>query len=175
MASMKKPTLAAKAHAIAFVVSEELNRLGCKRLQICGSLRRKQPIVGDVDLVIESSTFDLGMKYIPGLQKVFPTFNVLSGKNERGFTALMDDVQVNVYIADEECWGAMILFLTGSKFFNIVIRGKAKKQGYKLNQYGLWHGEVLIAGRDERQIFGALGLQWLEPEQREKGTRVCQL
>ena len=57
----------------------------------------------------------------------------------------------------------MALFLTGSQKFNIIVRGEAKRQGYKLNQYGLWQGDERIAGKSEEQIFDALGLKYVRP------------
>jgi DNA polymerase (family 10) len=87
-------------------------------------------------------------------------------KSTRSAHVLIEDVQFDLYYATPEEWGAMTLFLTGSKLFNILIRAKAKELGYKLNQYGLWHGAELIAGRTEEQIFYALEMENWSPERR---------
>lgn len=140
---------------------------------VCGSVRRRRNKVRDLDLVV-----------LAPIRKVITILEDLDGQKADGLEMdvtclsnrdnvkkqvdfLINKIQVNVYIATEENVGAMILFLTGSKTFNIRIRGHAKGLGYKLNQFGLWHNEELIAGRFERQIFTALGLHWVDPEQRE--------
>jgi len=63
--------------------------------------------------------------------------------------------------------GSMLLHHTGSITFNILLASEAKKQGMKLTPTGLWQGEVQIAGREERQVFKALGLKYVEPKKRD--------
>jgi DNA polymerase (family 10) len=135
---------------------------------ICGSIRRGQNVIGDIDLAV-ACPITLA---VDAVQKISSTLKVqceVLSKTTNGVTCtlLVDNIQINMYHAREEFWGAMILFLTGSKLFNILMRSEAKNQGYKLNQYGLWHGEECLAGRTEEQIFQALGLPYHSPEERD--------
>ncbi len=140
---------------------------------VCGSVRRRRIKVRDLDLVCRAPIRKAitvleslnGHKIDGLLMDVTCLSNQDNVKKQADF--LINGVQVNVYSATVANEGAMVLFLTGSKSFNIRMRGHAKGLGYKLNQYGLWHNDELIAGRYERQIFEALGLQWMDPEQRE--------
>jgi DNA polymerase (family 10) len=58
------------------------------------------------------------------------------------------------------------LYFTGSYEFNEKMRGIAKRQGYKLNEYGLYKGEKLIQIYCEKDVFDILGMNYLEPKDR---------
>ena len=60
----------------------------------------------------------------------------------------------------------MILYSTGSQMHNIHMRSVAKKQGYKLNQIGLYKGDKLIPTTSEEEIFKLLGMPYVVPEKR---------
>ena len=76
--------------------------------------------------------------------------------------------QVDIYQCDPEYFGAMMLFLTGSQKYNIILRMVAKRKGFKLNQYGLFDRETnkLIASKTEQDIYDALGIKFKPPELR---------
>jgi DNA polymerase (family 10) len=65
----------------------------------------------------------------------------------------------------------MLLYSTGSKEHNIILRQIAKKKGMLLNQKGLFKktasGMTQIDGlNSERAYFTALGLKYKEPKER---------
>ena len=77
--------------------------------------------------------------------------------------------------------GAAMIYFTGNDIFNRSMRLLARKKGMRLNQKGLWNGVEggagrkggeagkggsLVAARDERAIFDALGVQWRETWER---------
>lgn len=111
---------------------------------ICGSIRREHKFVHDIDIVVVGKPEEVGRKYVN----------------------TQNDIQVDTYVASEENFGAMTLFLTGSKEFNVMMRVKAKARGMKLNQYGLWQDGALIASRTENDIFEALGMPYVHPRNR---------
>jgi DNA polymerase (family 10) len=63
--------------------------------------------------------------------------------------------------------GAALQYFTGSKDHNVRLRDIAKREGLKINEYGVFRGEERIAGEDEKDVYGALGLPWIPPELRE--------
>jgi DNA polymerase (family 10) len=67
----------------------------------------------------------------------------------------------------EESYGAALLYFTGSKNHNVVLRQLAQQRGLKLNEYGLFRGELPVAGETEESVYAALGLPWIPPELRE--------
>jgi len=75
-------------------------------------------------------------------------------------------------IVEEESFGSALQYFTGSKEHNIEVRKIAIKQGYKLNEYGLFKGEERIAGRSEEEVYKALGMQWIPPELRENRGEI---
>ena len=162
--TLKKATKYASFVYIHFVEAET-------KIETCGSIRRLQPKVRDVDMVVDCNLgfFHYHLYEISENGKD-PEYRLLTKRSPAAAAKLdftLDGIPFNVYKATEENWGAMVLFLTGSQLFNILMRGEAKKQGYKLSQYGLFHGSEIIAGKTEKQIFEALGLEYVLPCDRE--------
>lgn len=112
-------------------------------IHICGSIRRKAKIVHDIDLLVID-------------EKMHGT---LSKTEYKG-------IPMQLYFVKPECEGAGLLFLTGPANFNISLRRAAKIQGLKLNRYGLWKGDVCIASKTEEDIFKAIGMDYIAPEDR---------
>jgi len=75
-------------------------------------------------------------------------------------------VDVNIYYADAEHYGAQLMTRTGPRGGNIGNRTLAKNKGLILNQYGLYKGNKLIAAKTEREIYEGLGKKYKPPEQR---------
>jgi len=152
-----------EAEVKARQLSKLLDEYGVKYI-VCGSLRRgTKTFVGDIDVVVndlQKACIALGYGYIDIYRK------------KVDFS--WQEMKVNLYVASEEEWGAMTLFLTGNAFFNRIVRAQAIKEGqkygkrFKLNQYGLWDGDVRIAGRTEEEIFTKLGMRIVAPSEREK-------
>jgi DNA polymerase (family 10) len=176
MASKKKLRPRERVEPYALALEAQLIGSGI-RAQTCGSIRRLLPKVADIDLVVSPPLrkaaevlLEMDGKVIPGINVKVGVLSVVCLSNiencKKTANLMVNGVQVDLYEATEEQWAAMTLFLTGSKLCNVVMRGKAKAQGLRLNQYGLWHGDEVIAGRSERQIFEALGLEYLTPEER---------
>jgi len=168
MSSNKRALAGSHALEVATKIVQILRESGV-RTQICGSIRRECETVNDIDMVVSAPL----RRAIEVMAKAMEDGKIAAVlvSNLENVTKTCDfvvegGIQLNMYAAEEENWGAMTLFLTGSKLFNILMRGEAKKQGYRLNQYGLWHGDDLIAGKTEELIFLALGLEWVEPKER---------
>ena len=49
-------------------------------------------------------------------------------------------MQVDVRLLDRSAYGAALQYFTGSKEHNVALRDRAKRHGWKLNEYGLFHG-----------------------------------
>ncbi|MCX6813434.1 MAG: DNA polymerase/3'-5' exonuclease PolX, partial [Candidatus Azambacteria bacterium] len=67
-------------------------------------------------------------------------------------------------VVPDKSFGAALQYFTGDKSHNITLRILAEKKKYKLNEYGLWRGKKLIAGRTEEEIYRALGMTMPPPE-----------
>ena len=67
----------------------------------------------------------------------------------------------------DDSYGAALNYFTGSKDHNVALRRIAMAKGWKLNEYGLYRGEKMIAGRTEEEIYKKFGMDYIEPELRE--------
>ena len=59
-------------------------------------------------------------------------------------------LQVDLRVVPAESFGAALQYFTGSKEHNIVLRGRAKDRGLKINEYGVFR----VDGKDENSIAG---------------------
>ena len=168
MASRKGKFKAARVRPLADAVRGWIEDIG-QRCEICGSLRRQCEEVGDVDMVVSGPTLAIANRMTEVCAECGPDLTIMTAdlnKSKKSLDLLIDGVQFNIYVAEEDRWGAMTLFLTGNKVFNVLTRTRAKDMGYKLNQYGLWLGEELIVARTEELILETLELEYLTPKQR---------
>lgn len=138
-----------------------------KQLEFAGSYRRGKETVGDLDIVIVSEHPDAAMDQLnsfPRLQEVLARGDTkMSIRVHGGF-------QVDMRVVPAESFGAAMQYFTGSKEHNVEIRGRAKKLGLRINEYGVYREEDLdhpIAGETEESVYAAVQLPWIAPELRE--------
>jgi DNA polymerase (family 10) len=134
------------------------------RLELAGSYRRRLETVGDIDLLATASR-------PAGVAKRFAAYPGVSDVQAMGPTRcsvrLRCGLQVDLRIVPRACFGAALHYFTGSKAHNIAIRTLGVKRGLKISEYGVFRGARRIGGREEREVFGAVGLPWIPPELRE--------
>ena len=127
---------------------------------IVGSLRRRKPEVGDVEIII--LPFDLN-----DLLEFLDDCGFTGGERKR--VGMIDGVQSEIYIihSPEEI-GSMTLWFTGDWQFNVSMNARAARQGYKRNQYGIWNrdGSLVFQSEDERDFFDFLGMEYHTPGER---------
>ncbi|MFH0791156.1 MAG: DNA polymerase/3'-5' exonuclease PolX [Candidatus Omnitrophota bacterium] len=137
---------------------------GVKKISSAGSLRRFKETVRDIDILISSDNpkeiMDIFIKLSPGAE-------ILAKGATKSSIRTKNDVQIDCRVVTKESFGAALLYFTGSKNFNIKLRQLAIKKGLKINEYGIFKNEKIIAGRTEEEIFKALGIDYIEPELRE--------
>lgn len=150
------------------VADEFINNLkkigGVKKITPAGSLRRQKETVRDIDILIISES---PKKIMDAFVRVPSVKEILAKGQTKASVRTKDDVQVDCRVEKEESFGAALLYFTGSKNFNIKLRMIAQRMGLKINEYGIFKGDVYIAGKTEEEMFKALGLSYIEPELRE--------
>jgi DNA polymerase (family 10) len=137
---------------------------GVEKLEPAGSYRRGRETVGDIDLLAvacdPNSIMDRLAAY-PGIAEHL-------GRGDTKMSVRLGvGLQVDLRVVPAESFGAALQYFTGSKDHNVVLRGRAKSQGLKINEYGVFRDEQYVAGRTEEDVYGALGLPWIPPELRE--------
>jgi DNA polymerase (family X) len=133
-------------------------------LEVAGSFRRRRDTVGDLDILAVSSEPGAVMKQMIAYSGVKETLG--SGETKTS-VMLSDGLQVDLRVVERKSYGAAIMYFTGSKAHNVHLRRIAQGKHLLLNEYGLFKGEKAIAGADEKGVYRALGLEWIEPELRE--------
>jgi len=138
-----------------------------------GSLRRGKETIGDLDLLVtmrpgrdKQKDVDEVAEHIlkyPGIDQT-----LAHGENKVS-VILGNGLQVDVRLLEKECFGAALLYFTGSKEHNVVLRGRARDMGWTLNEYALTtlKGGRFVAGKTEKDIYEKLRLDYVEPELRE--------
>ncbi len=150
------------------LMSELAERLravpGVKRLEVAGSIRRRKETIGDGDLLVVSSEPQRVMDALAGLPEVA---DVIAHGPTKTSVKLRSGMDVDMRVVPAESFGAALLYFTGSKAHNIVLRKMAIAKELKLSEYGVFQGERSIAGRTEEEVYAALGLPYIPPELRE--------
>ena len=137
--------------------------------QIVGSFRRCTKFSKDIDVMLVSDDPADLQRYIEWIRKKFTKIYLYaSGKDKASFLVSFREksYKLDVFLTLKEFAPAMLLYSTGSKEFNIRMRGIAKKQGYVLNQKGLFKNNERIKIDDERGFFAVLGMEFLKPNDR---------
>jgi DNA polymerase (family 10) len=138
-------------------------------IEIGGSLRRKKGTVGDIDLLIEADLPQHAAIANSICEQPWVKSVVARGTTKIALTVKKTSLPVDIRIMEPKSIGAALLYLTGSKAFNIALRAHARKKGYKINEYGLFDRDTgrFITGSTENAIFQKLDLSFIPPEQRE--------
>jgi len=140
-----------------------------KKINPAGSLRRMKESVRDIDILISSKNPQKIMDAFTALSDVK---NIIAKGPLKSSVLTKDDIQVDVRVVDDASYGAALMYFTGSKEHNIKLRQLAIKNGLKLNEYGIFKGEKIIAGKTEEDMYKALGISYIAPELREDRGEV---
>ena len=170
-----------QAMSAAQIVTDYLRPLpGIDQIQTAGSLRRWAETIGDVDLLVTTGKADFKAKQTP--EQIIESFaaapfveRVLAAGGTKGSVIMHTEttpVQVDVRVVPQESFGAALQYFTGSKAHNVRLREIAIKAGLKLNEYGLFRDDKMVAGAAEREIYEKLGLEYTDPVLREDRGEV---
>ena len=133
------------------LANEFIEKFVVGKHEIAGSIRRKEDVIGDIDII----TVDPLMKVT---SRFTPDVTIVRGKYLK-LDVDYKGVRVNIYYCKPTHWGSMMFYLTGPKNYTIAYRRMAASQGYSLNQYGLFdRAGNTIASKTEAEIYRALGL-----------------
>lgn len=168
--------LFSEAEEHATKVHSALSELpGVVRLQVAGSLRRKRETVKDIDLVV-SVADDAGDEVRTKIMEIFtsqPDVKAVTGKGPTKSSVVLENgMNMDLRVVGDSHFPYTLHHFTGSKEHHIPLRRRALSLNMTINDYGLFHGkeplpENLVPCSDEREIYAALGLDYIEPELRE--------
>lgn len=136
---------------------------GVKQAAYAGSLRRKKKDIGDIDLIATSSNPKAVMEAFVAMPEVETVHEV--GKT-RASVRLKMGIDADLRVVPDKVFGSTLQYFTGDRRHNILLRERAIRMGYKLNEYGLFKDGKLVPVRTEDDIYKKLGLKMFPPEQR---------
>jgi len=150
------------AKPVAEMIVRHLGPL-CERIEIAGSLRRKRPVVHDIDIVAQPyEGQELAMQMALGFAEEARFAPKIWSLKTGG-------ISVDLYLAGPEQFATLLLVRTGSASHNIKLASRARAMGLALKASGdgIFCGEERVAWESEEALFQALGMEYIEPEARE--------
>jgi len=135
-----------------------------EEVSVCGSVRRMKETIGDVDFLVVTKSPEKVMDFFCSQPDIIKIWGKGSTKSS---IRLKQGFDVDLRVVPQRSYGSALQYFTGSKEHNIHLRKIAINKGFKLNEYGLFHGLKIIAGRTEKGIYKALEMDCPPPELRE--------
>jgi DNA polymerase (family 10) len=136
-----------------------------------GSLRRFKEVIGDIDLLASSKK---PAEVIGFFVQQSGVIKVTAKGETKASVILESGIQCDLRVVSDREFPYALMYFTGGKEHNIVMRQRAIARGLRLNEYGLFKSKeetrnpkLLVACRDEAEIFAELDLPFIPPELRE--------
>lgn len=149
----------------AELIVEELKKLKeVKKILPCGSLRRGQETIGDIDILVTSKQ---PARIMDKFAKLSAVKAVLAKGPTKSSVILRNNMQADLRVVEEKSFGSAAHYFTGSKAHNIAIRQMAQKKGWKVSEYGVFKGNKQLAGKTEEEMYRTFKMQFIPPELRE--------
>lgn len=140
------------------------------RVEIAGSIRRMKETVGDIDVLVTTTKPIKVMDFFTQMEMVDDV--VVSGPTKSTVRLKETGIDVDIRTFEDESFGSALMYFTGSKETNVELRRIAISLGYKLNEYGVFNSDELVAGTTEKEVFNSLGMDYVEPELRENTGEI---
>ncbi|QTF49230.1 putative DNA polymerase family X [Acanthamoeba polyphaga mimivirus] len=179
--------------AIEKLLSKEAHKIDPDlEIIICGSYRRGKKTSGDIDVLMYHPKMKTSKEMLhPEKFDLEPYFNLYIDRlTEKGF--LIDDItfnpnkkymgfckyklnpvrRIDIRFIPYNSLAPAMLYFTGPMELNTKMRSAAKKRKMILNEYGLFKtdkngAQIPLDTKSEADIFHALGMDYLTPQQRE--------
>jgi len=141
------------------------------RTSTAGSLRRHREIIGDIDLLASAKR---PVKVLDFFTQQPGILEVIAKGETKASVLLQGGIQSDLRVVTDAEFPFALMYFTGNKEHNIVMRQRAIDRGLRLNEYGLFRSKVetrdpklLVRCNSEEDIFEKLGLHYIAPELRE--------
>ncbi len=173
-ADANKRILWAKADELANQLREYMKKCkSVKQLDFAGSYRRGKETVGDLDMLVDSTDSDKVMDHFAQFEGI--TTVIVRGETKMS-VRMENEFQIDLRVVPTKSFGAALQYFTGSKEHNVKLRGRARKMGLKVNEWGVYEvigeKETWVAGKSEKDVYKVLGLPVMVPEIRESRGEI---
>ncbi|MGH7130085.1 MAG: helix-hairpin-helix domain-containing protein, partial [Planctomycetaceae bacterium] len=167
--SGKRFSIAVAKEQAQDIVDDLLALESVTQAAVAGSCRRRKETVGDLDVLAVAADSTAAMDHLAGHRLVE---KVLARGETKQRVRLVSGIELDLRVVPQESYGAALVYFTGSKEHNIVIRRRAQDRGLKINEYGVFRGEKQVAGKSEEDVYESVGLVWIPPELREERGEI---
>ena len=164
------------------ILEKNINKVNNKLIfEVCGSFRRGQNDSGDIDVLVTCKGLTTEIKeysFLSKLVKLLKKDNFIiddltkSGeKKYMGVCKLKSNLparRIDIRCVNYDEYYSSLLYFTGSKNFNVLMRQNAIDMNYSLNEYGLKNkknGELMKLNSEE-ELFKILNVPYMNPEDR---------
>lgn len=137
----------------------------CDRIEIAGSIRRRKPDVGDIEIVAIPKPYDVGL-FASGIAPIVSAWPKVRGELPCKYTqrTLPDGIALDLFFATRENWGAILLIRTGDSEFSKYMMGWAlPAKGYQQKDGYVWKDDRKIPALEENDVFDFAGLPFIDP------------
>jgi DNA polymerase (family 10) len=145
------------------------------RVNVCGSYRRRKETVGDLDFLVSTREPAAVSEFFVKHEMVE---SVMAHGATKSSVRWKSGIQADLRVVKDTEFPFALNYFTGSKEHNIIMRQRALARGWTLNEYRLGpveeraqktedRGQNVPNIREERDLYRALGLDYVEPELRE--------
>ncbi|MBC8466034.1 hypothetical protein H8D57_03315 [bacterium] len=184
-----------KAKAIAEDLKWQLEN-GCDRVEIVGDIRRQKLEVSKIKLLCtptEGKPIPPDLRDwidpipVPGFEDTDPIDDEVTiliveevlgfrpkgrrayGPKKKFMVHAPSGIGVDIFTTDNQCWAIALVVTTGGDMTNKRIATAAQKKGWRFRTSGDGFDTLNshITCTTEREVFEAVGLPYLSPEQRE--------
>ncbi len=138
------------------------------RVSAGGSTRRRNETVHDIDIIVSTknpAAISSAFREHPLVE------SVLAAGDTKSSVMLKGGLQADLRVVSDAEYPFALMYFTGSKEHNIVLRGLAQDRGWTLNEYRIAPAKKGAPGipeiAEESDIYNALGFDYIEPELRE--------
>jgi DNA polymerase beta len=149
--------------------------------EICGSYRRGATESGDIDILISNPNYHSNIEEQKFLTKIVKELTkikfIIGNLTSKGNTKFMGVCKIDnnniarridIRVVDYKSFYTSLIYFTGSKNFNVIIRNKALEKNLSLNEYALTdlNDNSIKLLTSEEEIFDILNIPYLPPEER---------
>jgi DNA polymerase (family 10) len=146
---------------------------GVTEASVAGSWRRRRETVGDLDAVAASTD---PPRAVDAFTEWSPIAEVVSHGETRASVVLHSGLAVDFRAVEPIHYGAALIYFTGSRDHQLVLRNMAIDRGWKMNEYAVWASpeeKEILASRTEEEVYRLFGLDWIPPELRENHGEIA--
>ena len=141
------------------------------RAAIAGSYRRSKETLHDLDFLVATSE----PRELTDFFANFPEVHeVIANGDTKASIRLENGLQCDLRAVSNDHFPFALQYFSGSKEHNVALRALALKQGLSLNEYDFTPSDesAIPEVHEEKDIYAALGLQWVPPELRENRGEI---